>query len=108
MNIEAFNQNEQNALRECVIALKVLPIYTSPEFELVFGNFKKEVEEVYDSFPNWDLYDDRAEGYDVSGDVIRNALVWLLNGNEEEKKLMYSKLSFPISQLPELYEKLIK
>ena len=108
MNIEEFTQNEQKALRECVSAVKSLPIYDSSEFELIFGNSKAEIEEVYQSFPNWDLYDDEIEGYDPSGDVLRSAFAWLLNGNEEEKKLMYSKLSFPVAQLPELYDKLLK
>jgi hypothetical protein len=108
MHIEEFTQDEQKALRECVAALKVLPIYVSPEFELIFGNSKDEVEEVYNSFPNWDLYDEEAEGYDPSGDVLRNTLTWLLDGKDEMKKIMYSRLSFPLTQLPELYEKLMK
>lgn len=108
MRIEEFTQDEQKALRECVVALKNLPIYSSPEFELIFGNSTNEVEEVYNSFPNWDLYDEEAEGYDPSGDVLRNALIWLISEKDEANNSLHSKLSFPVSQLSELYRKLLK
>ena len=106
MHIESFTSEEQSALRECVASLRALPTYESPEFEAVFGYSKKEVEEVYAAFPGWDLYDEAASGHDASGDVLRNAFAWLLNGKEEERRAMYARLSFDVNRLPHLYEKL--
>lgn len=106
MHIEDFTPEEQKALHECIASVKALPIYQSPEFEAIFGCSKKEIEDVYMAFPNWDLYDESAVVDDASGDVIRNAFAWLLNGDEEEKKAMYATLSFDVQILPHLYEKL--
>jgi hypothetical protein len=106
MHIEAFTPYEQNALRECVAAVRALSIYNSPDFEEVFGNSKTEVESVYEVFPNWDFYDEAPNGYDASGDVIRNAFAWLLSGSEEERRAMYATLSFDLALLPNLYEKI--
>jgi hypothetical protein len=108
MHIEAFTPEEQKALRECVASVKALPIFESAEFEQIFGCSRQEVEEVLAAFPDWDLYDEAPCGYDASGDVLRNAFAWLLNGDEEEKKKMYACLSFDVGHLPELYAKLQK
>jgi hypothetical protein len=105
VNLDAFTPDEQNALRECVAALRALPIYASPDFEAVFGSSKREVEEVYAAFPEWDFYDESAIGHDASGDVVRNALAWLLNGSKEDKKLMHATLSFGADLLPQLHKK---
>jgi len=106
MHIECFTLEEQKALRECVASVKALPIYQSQDFEAIFGCSKKDIEDVYAAFPNWDLYDESAVIDDASGDVVRNAFAWLLNGDEEEKKVMYSTLSFDVHMLLQLYEKL--
>jgi hypothetical protein len=105
MDIDAFTPEEQNALLECIAALRNLSTYESPDFEASFGNSREEVEEFYAAFPNWDLYDEAASGYDPSGDVIRNAFAWLLNGPVEEKKAIYSTLSFDLKLLPHLHAK---
>lgn len=108
MNPSTFSTAEQDALRECVAALRALPYYESSEFEAIFGNSKEEVEDVYAAFPDWDIYDEAAEGYDASGDIIRNALAWLMNGKEEEKKAMRAHLSIDSSALEGLYAKVFK
>jgi hypothetical protein len=108
MHIEAFTPDEQKALRECVASVKALPIFQSAEFEQIFGCSREDVEEVLAAFPNWDLYDEEPYGYDASGDVLRNAFAWLLNGSEEEKKKMYACLSFDTCRLVEVYTKLQK
>lgn len=81
-------------------------MYDSPDLKAVFGYSKDEIEEVYAAFPNWNLYDEGATGEDASGNVLRNAFAWLLNGPEDQKKVMYAQLSFEHGLLPELYEKL--
>jgi hypothetical protein len=108
MNPESFNSEEQNALRECVASLRALACYESADFEAIAGFTKDEAEAVYASFPNWDLYDEAADGYDASGLVIHNAFNWLMNGTEEEKRAMRSRLSFDEKLLALLYEKVRK
>ena len=108
MHIKTFTKDEQIALRECVGALRALPFYQSDSFEEIFGNSRDEVESVHSSFPDWDLYDEATTGYDPSGDVVRNALVWMLNGQEEERAAMSACVSFPLTLIPYLYEKIQK
>jgi hypothetical protein len=107
MNIETFTQKERGALHECVAAIRASATYELPEFEKIFGSTKEEIEEVYATFPNWDLYDETPSGYDASGDVIRNTFALLLNDHEEEKKAILATLNFDLELIPHLYKKLL-
>ena len=105
MHIESFTPEEQKALYECVASIKALPIYDSPELEAIFCYSKADIEKVLQTFPDWDLYDEAIDFDDCSGDILRLAFGWLLNGSDKVKKAMYSRLSFDVSIIPYLYEK---
>ena len=105
MNPNIFSHEEQQQLFECVLSIKELPIYGSEEFEAIFGLSEHEVSAVLQAFPKWDLYDEDAEGVDHSQIVLHNAFAWLLDGREEDRIRMRSKLTFPESELDALYNK---
>lgn len=105
MNPDIFSLEEQKQLLECVAAIQELPIYRSSEFTSIFGLSQDEITMVLQAFPEWDLHDDAAEGVDHSLLVLNNAFAYLLNGTEEDKSRMKSKITFPHAQLDALYSK---
>jgi hypothetical protein len=106
MNPDIFSQEEQKQLLECVAAIQELPIYESTEFEAVFGLSRDEVGAVLEAFPEWDLYDEGADGTDHSKVVLDNTFAFLLNVREEDSTHMLSKLSFARSDLDIIYDKI--
>lgn len=105
MNPNIFTSEEQNALKECLSAIKNLSIFKSNEFEDIFGLSKSEVIEIEESFPDWDLHDEKAVGKDDSWLAINNSFAFFLNGTEEEKKILRESISFSEDFLINLIQK---
>jgi hypothetical protein len=105
MNPSTFSPEEQEVLRQCVSALKSLPVFKSGELESIFDISKDEIDEVLNTFPEWDLYDEEPNCYDGSGDLVRNAFAWLMNGSPEEKMMMRKEIICTDDLLQSTYEK---
>ena len=105
MNPEIFSQEEQKQLLECVAAIQKHPIYESTEFEAVFGLSRDEVRAVFEAFPEWDLYDEGAEGTDHSWIVLNNAFAWLMGGTAEERSMIHSGIPFNKKAMTVLFQK---
>ncbi len=102
---DIFTEEEKEAMKSCISAIKSLPLYTSPDFENAFGLSNKEVEEVLGNYPNWDLHDESANGNDDSWLAINNSFGFLLNGSNVEKNEMIKSVSFSKDFLNQLYVK---
>ncbi len=105
MNPNIFSNEEEKALRESVLALKLLPIYSSIDFTDITGIDHEDVDSVLKSYPCWDLYDEGACDYDASCDVIRIALGYFSSGTIEEKRLMRARISLSESIMDTLLSK---
>ena len=105
MNPDIFTPEEEAALKRSVSGIRLLPIYDDPEFSEIFGLTKDELTEVEESFPNWDLYDEGATGFDDSGSAVKGAFAWIMNGKEEEKEMMRKHIGQNEEFIHALYSK---
>jgi len=92
MNPDIFTPEESQALKRCITGISHLTVYCDPEFSEIFGLSKEGIKEVERNHPDWDLYDENESGCDDSGIAVRNAFAWVMNGTEEEKRILRKHL----------------
>ena len=80
MNPEIYDDEEIVLIKSLIKRFRVV----ISEDESLYGFTVNDIDEVSAHFPDVDLYDEEANGYDPSGDVLGNMFTFILNDNPEK------------------------